>query len=131
MHEPDARVDRSHVGCRMPRAANRIDSISRRSHGGEVGSSCGEELDRLAGAKAVARLKPFHQPPPSFHPFACSRSFTLSSSCTRDSLLVSTPSLPLRTHSHAAWNHAAGLNSLREVFLVSFETHGEEGEREG
>lgn len=40
------------------------------------GSSCGEELDRLAGAKAVARLKPFHRHHPStpspalplFHP---------------------------------------------------------------
>lgn len=27
------RVDRSHVGCRMPRTANRIHSICRRSHG--------------------------------------------------------------------------------------------------
>lgn len=56
------------------------------------GSSCGEELDRLAGAKAVARLKPFHRHHPStpspalplfhplpraipsyFHPHACIR----------------------------------------------------------
>lgn len=100
------------VGCREPRTGSTrsLDDLMARG---------GEELDRLAGAKAVARLKPFHQPPPSFHPFACSRSFTLSSACTRDSLLVSPPFPPPCTHSTLRglrW----GVDSLRggEMFLV-------------
>lgn len=104
-HQPDLASTHSRIGSRSHRRRGRtrgetagwIDEIRRRSHDrvrARGGSPVGEELDRLAGAKAVARLKPLsaHSIPVLSTPSFVRRrrpalSASCSAACTRDSLV--------------------------------------------